>query len=148
MFFGRGIRSLNEFVRIQDHDRFRKIKNRRGVSRQRKGLPRAALFLPTHRSKLIQRKRVAHFVQWLMTRQTLGLIHTGAVLHGGRERSVVPFFITQHVGDLLASACIARHRRVEKQLVGHEKAVAAGDRLRVGIELGRVHFSEQHHAVA
>ena len=78
-----------------------------------------------------------------MARQAFGLIHTGPVLFGGRERNVVPVYIAQHVGDVLASARVARHRGVEQQLVGHEKAVAAGDRFFVGIEIGGVHFSEQ-----
>ena len=69
------------------------------------------------------------------------------MLFGGRECSVVPVFITQHVGDVLASARIARHRGVEPQLVGHKKAVAAGDGFLVDIESGRVHFSEQKCAV-
>ena len=71
-----------------------------------------------------------------MARQTLSLTHTGPVLPGGRERSVVPVFIAQHVGDDLAAARVARHRGAEQQLVGHEKAVAAGDGFLVGIELG------------
>lgn len=60
---------------------------------------------------------------------------------------IVPVFIAQHVGDVLAATRVARHRGVERQLVGHEKAVAAGDRFLVGNELGRVHFSKQECAV-
>ena len=82
-----------------------------------------------------------------MTRQTLSLVHTGPMLPGGRERSVVPVFIAEHVGDVLALARIARHRGVEQQLVCFKNAVAAGDRLFVGVELGGVHFSEQKSAV-
>ena len=62
-----------------------------------------------------------------MARQTLRLIHTGTMLFGGRKRSVVPVFITQHIGDTLASACFARHRGVEQYLFGLKKAVAASD---------------------
>ena len=63
---------------------------------------RTDLFFPTHRYKLIHRKRIAHPVQRLMARQAFGLIHTGPMLFGGRERSVVPIFIAQHVGDVIA----------------------------------------------
>ena len=38
---------------------------------------------------------------------------------------------------------VARHHDVEQQLFDHEKAVAAGDRFFVGIELGGMHLSEQ-----
>ncbi len=108
---------------------------------------RRDLFFPGERRKLIQRKRTAHLIQRLMTRQAFSLIHTGPVLSGGRERWVVPVFIAQHVGDVLAPARVARHRVVEQRLVGHKKTVAAGDRFLVGIEIGGVHFSEQKCAV-
>ena len=82
-----------------------------------------------------------------MTRQTLSLVHIGTMLFGRGERRIIPVFIAEHVGDVLAPARIARHRGVEQQLVCFEKAVAAGDRLFVGVELGGVHFSEQKSAV-
>ena len=74
----------------------------------------AKLFFLRHRSKLIQRKRIANLVQRLMARQAFGLIHTGQMLFGGHEHSVVPILIAQHVRDVLAPACIARHRGVEQ----------------------------------
>ena len=107
----------------------------------------AERFLPRRRRNQIQRKRIAHLVQRLIARQAFGLIHTEPVLFGGRERNVVPVYIAQHVGDVLASARVARHRGVEQQLVGHEKTVTAGDLFLVGIEPRRVHFSEQKCAV-
>lgn len=59
---------------------------------------------PSYRRNLLQRKRIANLVQRLMARQTFGLIYTGTMLFGGRERSVVPIFIAQHVGDVLPPA--------------------------------------------
>ena len=53
-----------------------------------------------------------------MAGETLGLIDTGAKLLGIGEDRVVPIFVAQHFRDIFAPARIARHRRIEQQLVG------------------------------
>jgi hypothetical protein len=81
-----------------------------------------------------------------VTSEAFGLVHAGPVLLVGRENRVVPVIVAQHLGDILTPARVARHRGVQEQFIGHEEAIAAGDRL-VAVKFGRIDLDEQNRAV-
>src|SRR5262249_30952741 len=96
--------------------------------------------------ELLQGERVADVVEGFVTSEALGLVHAGPVLFVGRENSVVPVFIPQHLWDVVAPARVARHRLVQEQLVRHKETIAAGDWL-VAVEFGCVYLYEQYGAI-
>src|SRR5437773_5051948 len=66
--------------------------------------------------ELLQRKRIAHLVEWLVASEALGLIHSGPVLLVGRENGVVPILVAQHLREVFAPTRAPSHCRVENEL--------------------------------